>query len=108
MKNILKLFTSDMKRLIRNIFAFVIAVGLCILPSLYAWFNIYSNWDPYANTSNIRVAVATDDKGYTMEDGTKKNMGADVVDELKENKKIGWVFTNADDALEGLRLFIVE
>ena len=102
MKNILKLFTSDMKRLIRNIFAFVIAVGLCILPSLYAWFNIYSNWDPYANTSNIRVAVATDDKGYTMEDGTKKNMGADVVDELKENKKIGWVFTNADDALEGV------
>ena len=102
MKNILKLFTSDMKRLIRNIFAFVIAVGLCILPSLYAWFNIYSNWDPYANTSNIRVAVATDDKGYTMEDGTKENMGADVVDELKENKKIGWVFTNADDALEGV------
>ena len=68
MKNILKLFTSDMKRLIRNIFAFVIAVGLCILPSLYAWFNIYSNWDPYANTSNIRVAVATDDIIKTVAD----------------------------------------
>ena len=34
-------------------FALVIAVGLCILPSLYAWFNIYANWDPYANTGNI-------------------------------------------------------
>lgn len=102
MRNILKLFTSDMKRLIRNVFAFVIAVGLCILPSLYAWFNIYSNWDPYANTANIKVAVATNDKGYTLDDGTKENMGADIIDELKENKKIGWVFTDADDALAGV------
>lgn len=102
MKNILRLFGSDLKRLVRNIFVCVIAGGLCVIPSLYAWFNIYSNWDPYANTANIKVAVATTDKGYTMDDGTTQNMGDEVIEELKENTKIGWTFTNADDALAGV------
>ena len=51
MKMIIKIFRKDIKGLLRNFFACVIAIGLCIIPSLYAWFNIYSNWDPYANTS---------------------------------------------------------
>ena len=55
MKNIWRIFSGDMKRLVRNPFALVIAIGLCIIPSLYAWFNIYSNWDPYANTKNIKM-----------------------------------------------------
>ena len=55
MKNIWRIFSGDMKRLVRNPFALVIAIGLCIIPSLYAWFNIYSNWDPYANTKNIKI-----------------------------------------------------
>jgi len=103
MKNIFKIYTSDMKRLIRNPFALIIAIGLCALPSLYAWFNIYSNWDPYANTSNLKIAVATQDVGYTQEDGTTVNMGNEVIEELKTNKKIGWVFTNSsDEAMNGV------
>lgn len=103
MGNIWKIFSSDIKRLVRNIFALIIAVGICALPSLYAWFNIYSNWDPYANTANIKVAVATEDKDYTASDGTVVNMGNEVIDELKENKKIGWVFLDAaDEAVEGV------
>ena len=66
MKNIWKIFRNDIAGLIKNPFALVIAVGLCIIPSLYAWFNIYSNWDPYANTANIRIAVATEDVGYKI------------------------------------------
>ena len=57
MATIRKIFKSDLYGLFHNFFALVIAVGLCILPALYAWFNIYANWDPYANTGNIRIAV---------------------------------------------------
>ncbi len=57
MKHILHIFRKDVTGLSRNLFALVIAGGLCIIPSLYAWFNIYSNWDPYANTSSLKVAV---------------------------------------------------
>ena len=84
MKNIWRIFSGDMKRLVRNPFALVIAIGLCIIPSLYAWFNIYSNWDPYANTKNIKIAVATEDTGYQMDDGTTVNMGDSVIESLKE------------------------
>lgn len=103
MKNIWLIFTGDVKRLVKNPLALVIAIGLCVIPSLYAWFNIYSNWDPYASTANIRVAVATEDEGYTQSDGTAVNMGEDVLEELKENDKIGWVFTDTkEEALKGV------
>ena len=92
MKNIWSIFTGDVKRLIKNPFALMIAIGLCIIPSLYAWFNIYANWDPYANTSNIKIAAVSEDKGYTMQDGTTENMGDQVLEQLKENTSIGWVF----------------
>lgn len=102
MKNILKLFASDIKRLFQNFFALVIIIGLCIIPSLYAWFNIYSNWDPYSNTSNIQIAVATEDTGYTLDSGITENMGDEVIDELKDNESIGWVFTDKEDAIHGV------
>ena len=103
MKNIWRIFSGDMKRLVRNPFALVIVIGLCIIPSLYAWFNIYSNWDPYANTKNIKIAVATEDAGYQRNDGTTVNMGDSIIESLKENDKIGWVFTDTrDEALNGV------
>ena len=46
MKNIWRIFAKDIKGLVKNPFAMIIALGLCVIPSLYAWFNIYSNWDP--------------------------------------------------------------
>ncbi len=61
MKNIWRIFAKDIKGLVKNPFAMIIALGLCVIPSLYAWFNIYSNWDPYANTSNIKIAVVSED-----------------------------------------------
>lgn len=104
MKNVWHIFTTDVKGLVKNPLALIIAIGLCIIPSLYAWFNIYSNWDPYANTVNIKVAVVTEDQGYTLNDGTSVNMGEEVIEELKENHSIGWVFSDSsDEVLEGVR-----
>ena len=65
MKTILKIFKNDLIGIKKSILTIVLAVGLCILPALYAWFNIFANWDPYANTGNINIAVVNLDKGYT-------------------------------------------
>ena len=61
MKNIIRIFLADMRRLSKNVVAVVVIMGLCIIPSLYAWFNIFSNWDPYGpdSTSNLKVAVVS-------------------------------------------------
>ena len=40
MKNIYEVFISDWKRISKNVVAVVVVMGLIILPSLYAWFNI--------------------------------------------------------------------
>lgn len=103
MKNIIHIFRKDVRGLCRNFFALVIAIGLCFIPSLYAWFNIYSNEDPYANTGNIYIAVVSEDEGMKLEDGTTVNMGAQVIEQLKENKSIGWQFVDSsDEAINGV------
>lgn len=97
MKNIRKIFFSDLHGLFHNFFALVIAVGLCALPALYAWFNIYANWDPYANTGNIRIAVASLDEGCDDMSGAHVNMGDNIVDELGRKTNIGWVFYDSEE-----------
>lgn len=104
MKNILAIFKADVRGLVKNVLALIIIIGLCILPSLYAWFNIYSNWDPYANTGNIKIAAYSEDDGYTGEDGTVQNMGGKILDNLKENTAIGWTMVNSgEEAIEGVK-----
>lgn len=104
MNRIFKIFVHDIVGLSRNIFALIIAGGLCIIPSLYAWFNIYSNWDPYANTSAVKVAVVSEDAGYTGEDGEYSNMGDSVLESLRTNMGLGWqILDKKDDAIEGVK-----
>ena len=81
----------------------MIAGGLCIIPSLYAWFNIYSNWDPYANTSSLKVAVVSEDSGFSSKGSDPVNMGNQVVEQLHDNTGVGWVFPqDTDAALKGV------
>lgn len=98
MKMIIKIFRSDIKALFTNFFVLTIALGLCALPALYAWFNIYSNWDPYGSTGNLRIAVASRDSGFTDSAGKASNAGEEVIKSLKDNKSIRWVFTSPDSA----------
>ena len=103
MENIIQIFKDDVRGLGKNFLALVIALGLCVIPSLYAWFNIYSNWDPYANTGNVAIAVASDDTGYTRNDGSYVNMGDAVVEQLEENDKLGWTFpSTTQEAIDGV------
>ena len=83
MRNIWRVFCTDLRSLSRSFFACAVVVGIVLLPSLYAWLNIYSNWDPYGNTGGISIAVASLDKGYD-DDGTYVNKGQDVVDDLRD------------------------
>ena len=104
MKTILQIFITDVKRISRNVVAVVVIMGLTILPSLYAWFNIFSNWDPYGpdSTSNLNVAIFSEDEGVTVA-GVSVNIGESVVDALRSNDTIGWVFTETvDEAVDGV------
>lgn len=104
MKTILTIFKNDLIGIRKSILTIVLAIGLCILPALYAWFNIFANWDPYANTGNINIAVVNLDEGYTDDSVGTVNMGQSVVDKLKSQTSIGWVFPDSEaTAIDGVK-----
>lgn len=99
---IFRIFARDINILLHRPVALIILLGISFLPSLYAWINIYANWDPYGNTGNLQVAVASIDKGYSME-GVALNLGDDIVKNLHTNDAIGWQFVDEETAREGVR-----
>ena len=104
MKNIWKIFQRDMMRIRKNVIALVVIVGISVVPCLYAWFNIAASWDPYSNTGNLKVAVASVDEGY---EGSliplEINIGDQVLSALRENTQMEWVFTTKDKAAAGVK-----
>ena len=104
MRTVLSIFKSDIVSVGRRFFALAIIVAISVLPALYAWVNIYANGNPYANTGEIQIAVASRDPGLDLEDGTHINMAEEVSEDLKTSDKIGWQFPeSADEAIEGVR-----
>ena len=104
MKNILNIITHDARRLTSSVVAIITIMGLCIVPCLYAWFNIFSNWAPYESdaTGRILVAVASEDEGAEML-GLRINVGDKIIDALKANDDIGWRFVGSkEEAVEGV------
>ena len=103
MQTVLRIFLRDLKRILRNPVAIVVTLGVCVIPSLYAWFNILANWDPYKNTSTIAVAVVNQDQGAEVAGMGSINAGDMVVDRLKENAQLAWTFPSEADGMEGVR-----
>ena len=104
MKNIWKIFCGDLKKIHKNTIAVLVLIGLVIVPSLYAWFNIAASWDPYGNTGNLKVAVASNDAGYEGElFPVKLNLGEQVISQLRGNDQLQWVFTDGESAKEGVK-----
>ena len=104
MKTIWKIFTGDLKRIQKNAIAWIVILGLSVVPSLYAWFNIAASWDPYSNTGSLKVAVANTDKGYEGDLlPLNINMGEQVISGLRENNQLKWVFTTKKKAVEGVK-----
>ena len=103
MKRIRRIYTADLKRIFSNRGAMVIVLGLCILPSLYAWFYLKSSRDPYGNTRGIKVAVVNNDIGAVFKEEFI-NIGAEVIKELKTDQNIGWIFVDENIANQGTKL----
>lgn len=102
MKNIFKIYKKDIKDIFTNKVLLVIILGLTVLPSLYAWFNIKASWDPYGSTKNISVAIVNNDKGTEIR-GKDINVGDELVKKLKENDNLGWKFVDKADAINGVK-----
>ena len=104
MKNIIEIFKNDIREIFRKVRTWIVIIGLILLPSMYAWPNILSAWDPYGHTNNIKVAVVTEDSGAEVS-GQKVNLGENLVEGLKNNKNLDWQFVkNKQEAEDGVKI----
>ncbi len=102
MKKAFRIFKRDLGRLVHNAVAVIVMAGVCVLPSLYAWFNIAANMDPYSNTQGIKVAVANHDT-EAANDLITLNAGDRIEENLRENDQLGWTFVGESQAVEGVK-----
>ncbi|MCI8340675.1 MAG: YhgE/Pip domain-containing protein [Eggerthellaceae bacterium] len=99
-----RLFRNDFRHLFANVVSCIITVGLIIMPSIFAWYNILACWDVFDNTGNLTVAVANTDQGYESDlVPLRVNVGEQVVAALRANDQIDWTFTDEADAVDGAR-----
>ncbi|KUF06499.1 YhgE/Pip domain-containing protein [Leucobacter sp. G161] len=104
MNTILSIVRRDVRHATRNVMASIVLFGLVIIPSLFTWFNVIASWDPFANTSNLKVAVASSDEGFQSDlMPIRINVGEQVLSELRANDGLDWVITSKDDAIDGTR-----
>ncbi len=104
LRNIREIIKGDFEAFRHNVVAWVIIVGLAVIPSLYAWFNISASWDPYGNTGQLKVAIANDDEGYNGElSPISINMGEEIIAAIRENNSFDWTVTDSKTAAEGVK-----
>lgn len=99
---IFAIFLRDVKRVLRNPIALIVVLGMAVIPSAYAWYVVAANWDPYNNTASMKVAVANNDQGADSPVAGSLDVGAQVVDQLKDNPELGWEFTDTENAINGV------
>lgn len=97
-----QVFARDAKRILRSPVALIVILGVCVMPSLYAWYCVAANWDPYQNTASIKVAVANLDEGADSAVAGHLEVGDQVVAKLHDNHQLGWQFTDEAQAKRGV------
>ncbi|MCC6107125.1 MAG: YhgE/Pip domain-containing protein [Atopobiaceae bacterium] len=105
MPRFMKVAAYDAHNVFKNVISLVVCVGMIVIPSFYAWFNIWGSWDPYKNTANLKVAVVNLDEGYTSDlIPVDVNLGERTESELKASKSIGYTIVDSEDeAVEGVK-----
>lgn len=101
MRNIWQIYIQDWRNVGKVSTGILLVIAIALLPSVYAWINLKAMWDPYANTSGIKVAVTSQDQGAEV-NGKHINVGEEVISNLHKNKKLGWTFVDADEARRGV------
>ncbi|WP_446936085.1 YhgE/Pip family protein [Lysinibacillus fusiformis] len=101
-QHVFQIYTKDIRNIVTNWVVAIIVGGLIFLPSLYAWLNIYASMDPYAHTSNMKIAIVNEDTGTTVRNEAI-NVGNEVIENLKTNESFTWELENEQQAMEHLK-----
>jgi len=77
------------------------AIGVLLVPTLYAGIYLSSIWDVYGKMDKVPVAFVNLDKMVTK-NGKEYAIGNEVEKNIKDNKKVLWKFVDHDEAMNGV------
>lgn len=104
MLDALSVIKNDLSKVSRSVMASCLLLFLILIPLLFTWFNVLASWDPFDNTKHLKIAVASEDDGYTSDlFPIDINVGEQVLSQLRANEQMDWVITDPADAEEGTR-----
>ncbi|OUM88785.1 MAG: hypothetical protein BAA01_14230 [Bacillus thermozeamaize] len=94
-------FFQEVLSLVKDKKVLVSVLVLLLIPVLYSATFLWAFWDPYNKMDRLPVAVVNLDEG-AVQDGKKVNLGAELVEKLRDNQSFNWRFVNLEEAQKGL------
>lgn len=92
---------SEWKHIFSNRKILVPIIAVLFIPVLYAGMFLWAFWDPYANLSDLPVAVVNSDEGAEF-DGKELVLGKELADKLKESDQFNFISVTKEQAEDGL------
>jgi putative membrane protein len=99
------IFTSlknELLGILHNRKLLIAVIGVMTVPLLYSGTYLWAFWDPYGHLDRLPVAVVNNDQGAVY-DGSKLEIGKDLVKELKKKESFQWKFVSEKEADKGLK-----
>jgi putative membrane protein len=99
------IFTSlknELLGILHNRKLLIAVIGVMTVPLLYSGTYLWAFWDPYGHLDRLPVAVVNNDQGAVY-NGSKLEIGKDLVKELKKKESFQWKFVSEKEADKGLK-----
>lgn len=96
-----QMILAELRRLTSTRMSLIALIALMCVPILYGGLYLWANQDPYGNLSQVPVALVVQDDGAEI-NGTPRNIGDEVADDLLESDTFEWHRVDSDAADAGL------
>jgi putative membrane protein len=93
---------NELLGILRNRKLLIAVIGVMTVPLLYSGTYLWAFWDPYGHLDRLPVAVVNNDQG-AIYNGSKLEVGKDLVKELKKKESFQWKFVSEKEADQGLK-----
>ncbi len=92
---------AELRRLASTRMSLIALIALMVVPILYGGLYLWANRDPYGQLDQVPVALVVADTGAEL-NGTERNLGDEVSQELIEDGSFDWHLATAAEADAGL------